>query len=162
MPYNFSKNNQREKIYVASPLFNFAEQEFNQKIKKTLSKYFDVFLPQEDGGLIVDLIRDGLSPEVAAREVFNIDTAALDSCDLLLIVLDGRTIDEGAAFELGYAYAKGKLCFGLQTDVRRLLSFGNNPMIECSCEIIFDSLDIMISWLELRFAGINEQDLLHK
>lgn len=110
--------------------------------------------------MIVDLIRDGLSPEVAAREVFNIDTAALDSCDLLLIVLDGRTIDEGAAFELGYAHAKGKRCFGLQTDVRRLLSFGNNPMIECSCEIIFDSPDIMIGWLEARFVEANEQELL--
>lgn len=97
---------------------------------------------------------------MAAREVFKIDTAAIDSCDLLLIILDGRTIDEGAAFELGYAHAKGKRCFGLQTDVRRLLSFGNNPMIECSCEIIFDSLELMIGWLEARFIDVDEQALL--
>ena len=112
--------------------------------------------------MIVDLIKDGLPPEVAARKVFNIDTAAVDSCDLLLIVLDGRTIDEGAAFELGYAHAKGKRCFGLQTDVRRLLSFGNNPMIECSCEIIFDSLDLMVSWLEERFVEVSEEELSHR
>lgn len=161
MPYDFSKNSQRKKIYIASPLFNSAEQEFNQKIKRKLSKYFDVFLPQEDGGLIFDLIKDGFSPEVAARKVFDIDTAALDACDLLLIVLDGRSIDEGAAFELGYAHAKGKLCFGLQTDVRRLLTFGNNPMIECSCEFIFDSLDVMIRWLEARLVEANEQEPLH-
>lgn len=160
MSYDFNKDSQRKKIYIASPLFNDAEQEFNQKIKRELSSSFDVFLPQEDGGLIVDLIKEGLSPEVAAREVFNIDTAALDSCDLLLIVLDGRTIDEGAAFELGYAHAKGKLCFGLQTDVRRALTFGNNPMIECACEIIFNSLDVMISWLKARFVKANEQELL--
>lgn len=160
MPHEYSKDSQRKKIYVASPLFNSAEQEFNQKIKRTLSKHFDVFLPQEDGGLIVDLIKDGLSPEVAAHEVFKIDTGAIDSCDLLLIILDGRTIDEGAAFELGYAHAKGKLCFGLQTDIRRLLSFGNNPMIECSCEIIFDSLELMIGWLEARFIEVDEREFL--
>jgi nucleoside 2-deoxyribosyltransferase len=138
----------KKRIYIASPLFSVAELEFNRAIKQQLSEYFEVFLPQEDGGLIIDLVKNGLSPASATRKVFNLDIGALDSCDLLLVVLDGRTIDEGAAFELGYAYAKGKRCYGLQTDVRRLLTYGNNPMIESACEIIFDSLEVMSKWFE--------------
>jgi nucleoside 2-deoxyribosyltransferase len=60
--------------------------------------------------------------------------------------LDGRTIDEGAAFELGYCAAKDKKCFGLQTDNRRLLITGNNPMIEESLEKIFLNIKDLISW----------------
>jgi nucleoside 2-deoxyribosyltransferase len=102
--------------------------------------------------LVADLVREGLSPEDAARYVFNVDKAALDSCDLLLIVMDGRVIDEGAAFELGYAYSSGKRCFGLQTDVRRLIAGNNNPMIECACEVVFNDLDLMAKWFEACFT----------
>ena len=54
----------------------------------------------------------------------------MKEADALFLLLDGRTVDEGAAFELGYAVALGKHCVGLQTDPRRLMPLGNNPMIQ--------------------------------
>ena len=60
-----------------------------------------------------------------------------------------QAIDEGAAFELGYAFALGKECYGLQTDVRRLLSSGNNPMIEQSCKEIFTSINDFIATIKV-------------
>jgi nucleoside 2-deoxyribosyltransferase len=108
----------------------------------------------------VDYVGKGIPPSYAYEAVFDIDRNALDACDLVIIVLDGRSIDEGACFELGYAYAKGKPCYGLQTDSRRLLIYGNNPMIECSCEQIFCDLDELVGWLTVRHGSLNHTSAL--
>jgi nucleoside 2-deoxyribosyltransferase len=63
-----------------------------------------------------------------------------------LIILDGRAIDEGAAFELGFATAFGKLCVGLQTDPRRLIASRNNPMIDCALQHIFEDAPSLLRW----------------
>jgi nucleoside 2-deoxyribosyltransferase len=149
-----SKN--KKKIYIAAPLFSQAEQAFNRQVKERLHETFEVFLPQEDGGLIVDYIDKGIPLNYAYEAVFRTDTNALDSCDLVVIILDGRSIDEGACFELGYAYAKDKPCYGLQTDPRRLLTYGNNPMIECSCQEVFVELDKLVDWLLENYAITSE------
>ncbi|MGY3362466.1 nucleoside 2-deoxyribosyltransferase [Bradyrhizobium sp. GM0.4] len=64
-----------------------------------------------------------------------------------MIVLDGRTVDEGAAFELGYAFAAGKVCVGLKTDPRMLLPIGDNPMIEVALRKIFHDEDELVDWI---------------
>ena len=61
-------------------------------------------------------------------------------------MLDGRTIDEGAVFELGVAYSSGKCCVGIQTDPRRLLPLGNNPMVECALDRVFFDTSEMSVW----------------
>jgi nucleoside 2-deoxyribosyltransferase len=139
-------------VYVAAPLFSQAELDFNRQIKQALSHSFRVFLPQEDGDLMNDLLRCGLSAREAVQKVFAQDVVAVRNCDAILIVMDGRSIDEGAAFELGVAYALRKVCVGVQTDVRRLAAFGNNPMIEGPCERIFSRIEDAVFWLEHRFA----------
>lgn len=116
-------------LYFAAPLFSAAERYFNETISEQLSQLFTVYLPQRDGGLYTELVEQGMTAEEAARRIFAIDTKAIQQCRLVLAVLDGRAIDEGVALELGYAYALGKPCYALQTDPRRLLPFGNNPMI---------------------------------
>ena len=136
----------KPKLYFAAPLFSDAERSFNIDICLRLESVFDVFLPQEDGGLMVDMIGEGMAVNDAAKAVFQIDIAALQQCDVLLILLDGRTVDEGAAFELGFAYATGKLCYALQTDIRRLLPVGNNPMIECAVSELFLSVEELTNW----------------
>ena len=133
-------------IYLAGPLFNEAELSFNRQIKNLLSKYFDVYLPQEDGGLMVKMIEEGCSVDIAKRYVFNKDVDAMTKADCLLIILDGRTIDEGAAFELGYSYALRKTCVAYQSDSRRLLPFGNNPMIDNAVKQIFKNKKELIEW----------------
>lgn len=106
------------KIYLAGPLFSQAEREFNTKVATELRKNgFDIFVPQENSS--IDEYPD--TDEKRRRLMngfFAKDIEAIESADLLLIVMDGRVPDEGACFELGYAYARGKICVGLKTDTR--------------------------------------------
>ena len=117
------------KIYPAGPLFSQAEREFNSKVAAELRKEgFDVFLPQENS--VIDGIPD--TDEKRRRLLtgfFAKDIEAIESSDVLLIVLDGRVPDEGATFELGYAYARGKICVGLKTDSRVSEMGTDNAMI---------------------------------
>lgn len=136
-----------KKLYLAGPLFSAAEKSFNKYLKKVLSPYYDVYLPQEDGKLLVDLLKNGVEPRFAKKQIFNYDLEAIQRCDVLLIILDGRTIDEGASFELGCAYILGKECIALQTDPRRLLSSGNNPMIDCSIKKTFETVEQLLFWV---------------
>jgi nucleoside 2-deoxyribosyltransferase len=136
------------RLYVAAPLFSAAEQAFNLDLALKLGRCYSVFLPQREGRLIGDLMKAGMSPHEAARTVFEVDTAAIRQCDVLIAVLDGRAIDEGVAFELGMAFSLGKKCVGLQTDIRRLLPTGNNPMIECALPVVVDSVDELLTRLE--------------
>lgn len=136
----------KRKLYVAGPLFSEAELQFNAALKRDLSGVFEVYLPQEDGHLIVDLIQRGVPIPVARRSIFQADCSAITDSDTCLIILDGRSVDEGAAFELGLAYALGKQCIGLQTDSRRLLVHGNNPMIDEALDRVFRSAEAICAW----------------
>jgi len=140
-----------KKIYIAAPLFSKAELNFNKRIKDILMPHFDVFLPQEDGDLLVDKVKSGENSEIAKKRIFVQDTNAVKACDCLLIVLDGRTIDEGASFELGYAFALNKVCVGFQSDPRRLLPSGNNPMIDESLVEVVTSFNELAEWAK-RYA----------
>ena len=133
-------------IYIAGPLFSEAELCFNRAVKEILKKSFDVYLPQEDGELLDNTIQTGGDVCAAIKRIFHADVAAIKRCDTILVILDGRTIDEGAAFELGVAYTLGKTCLGLQTDPRRLLKTGNNPMIAYPIEHVFSSLRELEVW----------------
>jgi nucleoside 2-deoxyribosyltransferase len=138
--------NRKARLYLAGPLFSLSERKFNEDLTSALSDVFDVFLPQENGCLFVDLVANGMSVREAARKVFLTDIQGIETCDVLLIVLDGRSVDEGAAFELGFAFARNKVCVGLQTDMRRLLPVGNNPMIDSPLSQIFENVESLIYW----------------
>jgi len=137
----------RPRLYLAAPLFSVQEQAWNRSLRDRLNEVCDVYLPQEDGALLMNLIADGISIQEAKNTIFSRDLAAIDRCNVLLLVMDGRVIDEGASFELGYAYSRGKLCAGIKTDVRRLLAVGDNPMIECALREIFGNIDDVLVWL---------------
>ena len=134
------------KLYLAGPLFSEAEIAFNLGMRDLLKKYFDVYLPQEDGGLMVDMLKQGVPLDAAQQLVFSSDVTAMRAADYVLIILDGRSVDEGAAFELGFAYAIGKTCIAYQSDPRRLLPSGNNPMLECAVSDIFSSKSELRQW----------------
>lgn len=133
--------------YLAAPLFNDRERRFNSEIADALSSRCKVFLPQRDGLLLADLLREGVSLDVAETRIFERDRIALSQCNLLIAVLDGAHIDEGVAFEVGFANARGALCLGLQSDVRRALPSGNNPMIGRAMSAIFTDLAQLIAFL---------------
>lgn len=132
-------------IYLAAPLFNDCEREFNARLAGLLQRFGPVFLPQRDGKLIIELVRNGMGVREARRRVFDADIDAIHRARCIVAVLDGRTIDEGVAFELGYGRALGKTCFGLKTDDRALLASGDNPMIEGALDAIFHSVDDLLA-----------------
>jgi nucleoside 2-deoxyribosyltransferase len=136
----------KAQLYLAAPLFSAAERAFNASLKGKLSPYFQVFLPQEDGVLLADLVEHGADVDVASRLVFDHDCSAVRASDYLLILLDGRTIDEGAAFELGMAFTLGKRCIALQTDPRRMIMGRNNPMIAHAVETVFTDEAQLLGW----------------
>jgi nucleoside 2-deoxyribosyltransferase len=117
-------------IYLAAPLFNARERAFNLSLATALEHLgARVFLPQRDGALLVDMLTAGVPQSVAERRVYLQDTVAMNTASLGVAVLDGAVVDDGVAFEIGYLTARGLACIGLQTDVRRALPSGNNPMI---------------------------------
>jgi len=140
----------RPNIYIAAPLFSINERRWNVALRDELSEFSDIYLPQEDGALLVDLVASGVPVEKAKSTIFVRDIEAIDRCDILLLVMDGRVIDEGATFELGYAYSRGKICVGLKTDVRSLLAIGDNPMIECALREVFRDIQDMSDWIRNR------------
>lgn len=142
----------RPYIYLASPLFNDYERKSNRMIRDMLMDKFNVFLPQEDGLLLHELIDKGMKISDAEQLVYQADITAMKECDILIAVLDGANIDEGVSFELGYCKALNKICIGLQTDVRRQLPTGNNPMIGCSCDEIFSDAVSLKTWLLNHFS----------
>lgn len=114
-------------VYLAAPLFSEAECDFNRKLRDLImDEGFLVFLPQEDSNNIhVERNRQEI--------IFNKNLAALDSSDIIIAVIEGADVDSGTAWEIGYAYAKGKPVLGLKTDFRTLGIEGTvNLMIERS------------------------------
>ena len=108
------------RAYIAGPLFCKAEREYNLQLKERLSEFsVEAVLPQDCDMLFEASQMDGRTyAEEAAEKIFRRDLALLESCDVLIINLDGRVPDEGACVELGYAYAKGIPVYGIKTDVR--------------------------------------------
>ena len=119
------------RLYLAGPLFCEAEQEYNRRLKERLSGHgFEVLLPQElDQEIPTVAPGDRETVNKVSKRIFDSDLALLDSCDALVLNMDGRVPDEGACVELGYAYAKGMPCFGIKTDVRTAEQSMDNMMI---------------------------------
>jgi nucleoside 2-deoxyribosyltransferase len=137
----------RPNVYLAGPLFSTNERQWNVSIRDALTGFCDVYLPQEDGALLVELVANGMPVGEAKNAIFARDLQAIERCDILLILMDGRVIDEGACFELGYAYSRGKVCIGLKTDVRSLLPIGDNPMVECALRGTFRDIYEISEWI---------------
>lgn len=118
------------RAYIAGPLFCQAEREYNLKLKERLSEFsIEAILPQDSDMLFeAEKMGDSAYAAEAAKKIFERDLALLESCDVLVINLDGRVPDEGACVELGYAYAKGIPAYGIKTDVR-VSEFGIDNMM---------------------------------
>lgn len=136
----------RPLVYIAAPLFSDAEKSINDAMCAVVEQYCNVFLPQRDGSLLPDLIRRGMNVDAAYAHVFQCDVDAIRRADVLIINLDGRTVDEGAAFELGLAFASNKTCVGYRSDVRTLLEWGLNPMIISPLSCIVRDLAELDGW----------------
>ena len=133
------------RIYLAAPLFSQSEREYNKKLQKILeSKGFEVFLPQELG-------------EENYEEIFSELIENLEKCDMVIAVLDGTQVDDGVAFECGYAYSKGIPIVGLRTDFRRVGEhvLEINLMLKFSCKKLCRSIDELLEFLQVFQYGKN-------
>lgn len=125
------------RLYFAAPLFSEAERRFNAMLAARIeASGITVFLPQRDGAERDRPPYDAMTRDERRLAMFDLDTAEIFACDIFLIVLDGRVPDEGAAFELGVAYAHKKLTqpamrlVGLHTDARAaFIGAKLNPML---------------------------------
>lgn len=130
------------RIFLAAPLFNEGERDFNSKIAKKLrEKGFDVWLAQE-----TSFVCEGSHKE--KKEIYEVDVQALKASDVILAVLDGVEVDPGVAYEMGFAKAIGKPILGLRTDYRTFSKIEDvNLMLEVSLDRICKSIEEVISSL---------------
>jgi nucleoside 2-deoxyribosyltransferase len=142
-------------IYFAGPLFSAAERAFNADLTAKLEALgFSVFLPQRDGVERDNPRYAALSPEERREAIFRIDKDHVFAADILLFILDGRVPDEGAAVELGIAYAHKALAMpekrliGLMTDTRAaFIGAKLNPMLSVPLEYVAETEDAVLAFL---------------
>ena len=119
------------RVYLAGPLFSKAERAFNIELNTLIKNLgFETYFPQEDAGLISEMVDSGMDVHQARDSIFQRNRDSIGTSDVLLFILDGRVPDEGAAIEAGIGYALGKQCIGLKTDFRSCEPGGNNLMID--------------------------------
>ncbi|MEM2907645.1 MAG: nucleoside 2-deoxyribosyltransferase [Candidatus Hadarchaeales archaeon] len=139
------------RVFIAGPLFSQAEREFNLKVDEHLRRHgFETFLPQRDVGKLDELLRK--KGRRAYREIFERDLAGVKQADVVVAILDGADVDSGTAFEVGYAFAKGKPVIGLKTDMRVFARDEElNNMLAQAIRALARNLDELVE--ELRRLG---------
>ena len=137
-------------IYIASPLFSDMEKQYINNIvdiiseKLELKSHDDFYIPH----------RDNKYNEWEAK-IYNTNMENLNNCDIMVAILDGKDIDSGTAFEIGYFAAQNKPVLGLLTDKRSYDKDGDlnlklNTMIFGSLNygcLVFSDLDDLIDEL---------------
>ena len=104
------------RIYLAGSIFTPYERSFLGDCAERLrAEGFDVLVPHEQGLI-------GLEATPAA--VFAVDAGGVESADAVLAILDGPSVDDGTAAEIGLFYGlkqrdpERKGVIGLLTDLR--------------------------------------------
>ena len=142
------------RIYQAGPLFSEAERDWHLKLKaRLLTAGFEVVWP---GELVSPEEVESWGADASAR-IMQRDLEGLVDCDVVAALLDGPQVDDGTAFEIGFAYAKGIPVIGVRTDFR---SCGENSesvvnaMIEGACRAIVRSrLELVQALLQMPSRG---------
>lgn len=122
------------KAYVAGPLFDEGERYWIETVEQLVAaEGFVTFLPHRD---------NPPKDEFNVRQIFDNDRRGIDECDVVVANLNGIITDDGTAWELGYAFAKGKYLIGMHTDWRRRFDHEVvNLMLECSLHRMVHSLE---------------------
>jgi nucleoside 2-deoxyribosyltransferase len=134
--------------YMAGPLFTEAERQWNEDLAAHLrANGVHVFLPQEQ-----ERRAEGFPSEAALRQaVFRHDVHdGLERCHGVLANLDGPGTDDGTAWEVGWAYARGYSIVGYRTDFRGSGDgFGTNIMLSESCDELIVLPSCLVSRAEM-------------
>ena len=142
------------RVYLAGSIFTPYERAFLDDCASRLrTEGFDVFVPHEQGLV-------GLDATPAA--VFAVDAGGVESADAVLAVLDGPSVDDGTACEIGLFHGlkqrdpERKGVVGLLTDLRaeRRGEFATNLFVRGCIEAgggavvssLDDALAILHGW----------------
>ena len=135
-------------IYQAGPLFSDAERTWHKTAKAELEAAgFSVVWP---GDLLTQerIIAAGAQ---APSLIFSVCKEALEGCGCVVALLDGSHVDDGTAWEIGFAYAKGIPVYGIRTDFRSAGETSHNrvnAMIEGSLAGFGKSIAEVITMLK--------------
>jgi nucleoside 2-deoxyribosyltransferase len=140
-------------IYLAGSIFTPYERSFLDDCAARLrAEGFDVFVPHEQKHLV--------GVDVTAEAVFAADAGGVEEADAVLAVLDGPSVDDGTACEIGLFHGlkqhdpERKGVVGLLTDLRgeRRGEYATNLFvrgcIEASGGAVVGSLDEALAILE--------------
>jgi nucleoside 2-deoxyribosyltransferase-like protein len=140
------------RVYLAGSIFTPYEREFLDDCAARLrADGFDVFVPHEQ--------KDLVGVDVTAEAVFAADAGGVVDADAVLAVLDGPSVDDGTACEIGLFYGLKQRdpersgVVGLLTDLRgeRRGEFAINLFvrgcIDATGGAVVDSLDDAIAIL---------------
>ena len=136
-------------IYLAGPLFSEAKQAWHRATKARIEAEtgHTVIWPFE----LFDQAEIAKWGADAPRLVMEDCRDALATCDLVVALLDGAQVDDGTAWEIGYAHAKGIPVIGVRTDFRQAGDVPGalvNAMVHASCQVIVRSTDELLERLK--------------
>jgi nucleoside 2-deoxyribosyltransferase len=142
------------KIYFAGPLFTPYERGFIDECAARLrAEGIEVFVPHEH--------ELALGSAVSAAEIFEKDRPGIEEANAMVAILDGPTVDDGTACEIGMFHAlmqsdpAKKGIVGLLTDIRgqRSESIGLNLFVQGVIEdagrvvgSIDEALEVLREW----------------
>jgi len=136
------------RVYLAGPLFSEAEQTWHMTFKKQLEESgHHVIWPFE----LISAEQITQWGQDAPRQIMKTDSKAIDASQVVIALLDGTQVDDGTAWEIGYAYAKDIPVIGIRTDFRNAgdtIHSAVNAMIEGSCLCILRSRQEVIERLK--------------
>ena len=119
-----------QKIYLAGSCSS-NKRTFMKKIAEELRKRkYIVYCPFE---LKIENAWD-MSQEEWSNRVFSHDVAAINNCDIFLMISDGRNSTAGTNFEQGYAYAKRKHIIVVQYTENE-----TSLMTYCGCDFFINT-----------------------
>lgn len=135
-------------IYLAGPLFSVADRQFLTSLRDRLRQMPDVTVTWPGDLFDADHLAS-LGPQ-AKTHIFETCRDAIHAATHVVALLDGPQVDDGTAWEIGYAYARGLPVWGLRTDFRNGGDTAHsvmNAMIECSCSAIYCTPDELLAAL---------------
>lgn len=136
-------------LYLAGPLFSEAKQAWHRATKARIEAEtgWRVIWPFE----LFDQAEIATWGPDAPRRVMETCRDAIDRCDLMVALLDGPQVDDGTAWEIGYAHAKGIPVIGIRTDFRQAGDVPGacvNAMVHGSCREIVGSVGELVERLK--------------
>lgn len=98
------------KVYLASPFFTKKEKSIMEAVLfKLRSSGYDVFAPYE---FVIPNAWE-ISNQEWGNQIFKGDVEEIDKADIVVAINHGMYSDSGTAWEVGYAFAKGKQVFNV-------------------------------------------------